>query len=213
MFSALAGLSKKTSMNQDLDKTPDSAGKGEPEAQSIAADAGGTGRATQPGGSASPETVEAMPSTEELLRRAELLAAEHHDAWLRARAEADNIRRRAQEDLAKAHKFAVEGISSELLAVRDSLEAALSNANQSVDTLREGVQLTLRQLTGVFERFSIREIDPAGEKFDPHFHQAMSMVPSGQPANTVVQVFQKGYRLHERVLRPAMVAVSRPADA
>jgi molecular chaperone GrpE len=159
------------------------------------------------------EGVESMPSPAELLRQAELLAAEHHDAWLRAKAEAENIRRRAQDDVAKAHKFAVEGFSSELLAVRDSLEAALANANQSAETLREGVEITLRQLAGVFERFSIREIDPAGSKFDPHFHQAMSMVPSDQPANTVVQVFQKGYQLHERVLRPALVAVAKPADA
>lgn len=157
--------------------------------------------------------VESIPGPAELLRQAERLAAEHHDAWLRARAEAENIRKRAQDDVAKAHKFAVEGLSSELLAVRDSLEAALANGAQSAETLREGVQLTLRQLTTVFERFSIREIDPAGEKFDPHFHQAMSMVPSEQPANTVVQVFQKGYRLHERVLRPALVAVARPAEA
>ncbi len=156
---------------------------------------------------------ESMPSPAELLRQAELLAAEHHDAWLRAKAETENVRRRAQEDVAKAHKFAVESFSSEILSVRDSLEAALASANQSADTLREGVQITLRQLSGVFERFSIREIDPAGARFDPYFHQAMSMVPSEQPANTVVQVFQKGYQLHERVLRPALVAVAKPADA
>ena len=157
----------------------------------------------------SPPEAEIMPSLEELLRRAELQAAEHHDAWLRAKADAENIRRRGQEDVTKAHKFAVEGFSSELLAVRDSLEAALGTPNATLENLRSGVEITLRQLTSVFERHSIREVNPVGEKFDPHRHQAMSLVESDQTPNTVVQVFQKGYLLHDRVLRPAMVAVAK----
>lgn len=154
-----------------------------------------------------------MPSMEELLRRAELQAAEHYDAWLRAKAEGDNIRKRAQEDVAKAHKFAIDGFSSELLAVKDSLEAALDAKNVSVENMRSGVEITLRQLNSVFEKFAIREVDPAGQKFDPHFHQAMSMLESDQAPNTVVQVFQKGYLLHDRVLRPALVAVAKSKGA
>jgi molecular chaperone GrpE len=156
---------------------------------------------------------EVMPSTEELLRRAELQASEHYDAWLRAKAETENIRKRAQEDITKAHKFAVESFCGELLPVRDSLEAALSAENSTVENLREGVQLTLRQLNAAFEKFAVREVNPLGEKFDPHRHQAMSLVESEQPANTVVHVLQKGYLLHDRVLRPALVAVAKAKDA
>lgn len=153
---------------------------------------------------------EVMPSMEELLRKAELQAQEHHDAWLRAKADAENIRKRAQEDVTKAHKFAVEGFSTELLAVKDSLEAALAAQNATIENMRSGVEITLRQLVSAFDKFAVREVNPApGEKFDPHRHQAMSMVPSKHPANTVVQVFQKGYLLHERVLRPAMVSVAQ----
>lgn len=134
------------------------------------------------------------------------------DAWLRAKAETENVRRRAQEDVAKAHKFAVEGFSNELLAVRDSLEAALAVQNATTDTMRSGVEITLRQLSGVFDKFAVRPIDPVGEKFDPHRHQAMSLVESDTAPNTVVTVFQKGYLLHDRVLRPALVTVSKPRD-
>ena len=166
--------------------------------------------ASEPAADAQPEI---MPSLEELLRQAELQAAEHHDAWLRARAETENIRRRAQEDVAKAHKFAVEGFSTELLAVRDSLEAALGTGNATLENMREGVEITLRQLTSVFEKFGVKEVNPVQEKFDPHRHQAMSMIESDMPANTVAQVFQKGYLLHDRVLRPAMVAVAKAREA
>ncbi|MEO8039419.1 MAG: nucleotide exchange factor GrpE [Betaproteobacteria bacterium] len=159
---------------------------------------------------AAPET---MPSMEELLRKAELQGAEHYDAWLRAKADAENIRRRAQEDIAKAHKFAVEAFSSEMLAVRDSLAAALAVQNATVESMKSGVEITARQLDTVFERFAIREIDPVGEKFDPHRHQAMSAVEADAPPNTVVQVFQKGYLLHERVLRPALVAVAKARES
>lgn len=158
-----------------------------------------------------PEAVaaETPPSLETLLKKAELAAEEHHDAWLRARAEADNIRKRAQAEIASAHKFAVESFASELLAVKDSLEAALAADNASVESMKSGVELTLKQLRGVFEKFSLVEIDPAGEKFDPHRHQAITVVECDAEPNTVVQVLQKGYLLHDRVIRPALVTVAK----
>ncbi len=156
--------------------------------------------------------VETMPSMAELLKKAELDAQEHHDAWMRARAEAENIRKRAQSDIANAQKFAVEGFSNELLAVKDSLEAALKIENTTVEALRDGVELTLRQLNSAFQKYNLVEIDPTGEKFDPYKHQAISMVPSDAPPNTVVAVMQKGYALNERILRPAMVMVAKPAE-
>lgn len=152
---------------------------------------------------------ETMPSLEELLRRAELAAQEHHDAWLRARAEADNIRKRAQAEIASAHRFAVETFAAELLAVKDSLEAALAVETASAESMTSGVELTLKQLKSVFERFSVTEIDPLGQKFDPHRHQAISTVESDAEPGTVVQVLQKGYLLHERVIRPALVTVAK----
>jgi molecular chaperone GrpE len=159
------------------------------------------------------ETRETMPSLEELLREAELKAAEHHDAWLRAKAETENIRKRTAEDVAKAHKFGVEKFAGELLPVKDSLEAALAAENATAESLRSGVELTLRQLEAVLERQSVRAIDPAGQKFDPHRHQAISMLPSDKEPNTVINVLQKGYLLHDRVLRPALVTVASPKDA
>ena len=153
-----------------------------------------------------------MPSLEEMLKSAELKAAEHHDAWLRAKAETDNVRRRAQEDIAKAGKFAVEKFSGELLSVKDSLEAALASDNQSAEHLKAGVELTLRQLVAAFEKSGLAEINPLGEKFDPHKHQAISQIDAPDAtteANTVLNVLQKGYALHGRVIRSALVVVSR----
>ena len=156
------------------------------------------------------ETVSpAVPSLEERLHKAELAAAEHHDAWLRAKAEADNVRKRARGEIASAHKFALESFASELLAVKDSLEAALAAENASVESMRSGAELTLKQLAGVFERFNLAEINPVGSKFDPHRHQAISAVESDAEPNTVVQVLQKGYLLHDRVIRPALVLVAK----
>ena len=129
--------------------------------------------------------------------------------WLRAKAETENVRRRAAEDVAKAHRFGIEGFSSSLLAVKDSLEAALAVENPSIESFKEGVELTARQLQSVFEKFSIKEIDPQNQKFDPHYHQAISQVETGGEPNTVVTVLQKGYLLHDRVLRPALVIVSK----
>lgn len=144
------------------------------------------------------------------LRQAEEKAAEHHDAWLRAKAETENVRRRAQEDIAKASKFAIERFAKELIVVKDSLEAGLAAENPSVDSLRAGTELTLKQLIAAFEKSQLREINPVGEKFDPHFHQAISMIESDQEPNTVVNVLQKGYLLADRVLRPALVTVAQP---
>lgn len=161
-------------------------------------------------GSGEPPQPETLPSLEESLRAAELLAAEHHDAWLRAKAETENVRRRAQEDVVKAHKFASEKFASDLLAVKDSLEAALANENQSAESLHSGVELTLRQLNAAFEKANVAEINPQGEKFDPHRHQAISQLdaPEAGP-NHVLSVLQKGYALHDRVIRPALVVVSK----
>lgn len=153
--------------------------------------------------------VYSMPSLEEALRQAELKAEEHHDAWLRAKAETENVRRRAQEDIVKAGKFAAEKFASAMLPVKDSLEAALATENQTVEKLREGVELTLKQLVSAFEGASLAEENPIGQKFDPNKHQAISMIEADAEANTVVNVLQKGYLLNERVIRPAMVMVSK----
>ena len=160
--------------------------------------------------------AEVMPSLEDLLKAAELKAAEHHDAWLRAKAETENVRRRAQEDIAKAGKYAVERFSGELLAVKDSLEAALANENQSAENLKAGVELTLRQLVAAFEKSNLAEINPVGQKFDPHQHQAISQIEApdaNTEPNTVISVLQKGYALHGRVIRPALVIVSKARAA
>lgn len=159
------------------------------------------------------EAAEVMPSLEEMLKQAELAAQEHHDAWLRAKADADNIRKRTQVEIANAHKFAVEGFSSELLAVKDSLEAAIKVETADLASMKSGIELTLRQLVSVFEKFNLSEIDPMGEKFDPHKHQAISMVEADAAPNTVVSVLQKGYLLHDRVLRPALVMVAKAKES
>ena len=146
---------------------------------------------------------------EEALRQAEAKAAEHYDAWLRAKAETENIRRRAQEDIAKAAKFAIERFAKDLLPVKDSLEAALASDAASVESLRAGTELTLKQLVAAFEKSTLSEINPLGARFDPHRHQAISVVDSDQEPNTVVNVLQKGYLLADRVLRPALVIVAK----
>ncbi len=156
------------------------------------------------------ENVDTIPSIEEQLRELELKVEEHHDAWLRAKAETENVRRRAQEDISKAHKFAVEKFAGELLAVKDSLEAALAAKEQTVESFQSGVELTLKQLVAAFEKNALIEVNPVGEKFDPHKHQAIGMVDAEQEANTVVTVLQKGYLIAERTLRPALVMVAKP---
>ena len=166
------------------------------------------GAASLPDGMSALE-ANGMSALEERLEKAEVNAQEHQDAWLRAKAEGENIRRRAQEDISKAQKFAVERFSNEMLAVKDSLEAGLAITTENVESFKSGMELTLKQLSSAFEKFNIKEINPLGEKFDAHKHQAIGMLDSEQEANTVVSVMQKGYALHDRVLRPALVMVAK----
>jgi molecular chaperone GrpE len=133
------------------------------------------------------------------------------DQYLRAKADAENSRRRAEDEISKARKFAVESFAESLLPVADSLEAGLIIKDATAEQIREGAQATLRQLIAALERNKVMAIAPAaGTKFDPHQHQAISVVPSEQEANTVVSLLQKGYLIADRVLRPALVTVSAP---
>ncbi|KAG0164021.1 hypothetical protein DFQ28_001320 [Apophysomyces sp. BC1034] len=144
------------------------------------------------------------------LEQAHAKIAELNEGFLRACAETENVRRRAQDDVAKAHKFAIESFAEHLLPVVDSLEAALADTSGDLEKVREGVELTLRQLSSALEKGRVVQINPVGEKFDPHQHQAISMAPAEQEANTVVSVLQKGYVIADRVLRPALVTVAAP---
>ena len=154
-----------------------------------------------------------LAELEALVAQARSEADKSRDEYLRARADIENVRRRAQEDVAKAHRFGQENFASALLAVKDSLDAALAVENASVESYRQGVEITARQLDSAFEKHAIKAIDPKGEKFDPHRHQAISQVESDQEPGTVVTVLQKGYLLHDRVLRPALVVVAKARDA
>jgi molecular chaperone GrpE len=154
----------------------------------------------------------ALPLTAEA-QQAELAAklTEMSDAFLRAKAEMENIRRRADDEISKARRFAVESFAESMLPVMDSMEAAIAMPDAKVETVLEGVHATKRQLAAALDRNRVLEINPAtGTKFDPHQHQAISMVPAEQDANTVVTVLQKGYSIAERVLRPALVTVAAP---
>jgi len=157
--------------------------------------------------------IDTLPSLAELLRQAELNSAEHHDAWLRAKAETENVRRRAQDDIAKAGKFAADKFAQAMLPVKDSLEAALATDNATLETLRQGVELTLKQLSAAFQSANVSEVSPVGEKFDPNKHQAISAIEAEGEPNTVINVLQKGYLLNERVIRPALVVVSKAKPA
>jgi molecular chaperone GrpE len=144
------------------------------------------------------------------LAQLEAKVLELQDAFMRAKAEGENIRRRAQEDISKAHKFAIESFAEAMVPVRDSLEMALTIETPSVESIKEGVELTLKQLNAAFEKNRLMEINPIqGEKLDPMKHQAISMVPAEQDANTVVIVLQKGYMIADRLLRPALVTVAQ----
>ena len=160
-----------------------------------------------------PSPEQKIEELEKALADAEGKAVESYDQFVRTRAEMENIRRRSAEDVLKAQKFGVEKIAEALLAVKDSMDAALVVENTSVESFKTGVELTARQLTNVFEKFSIVEVDPAGEKFDPTRHQAIATLESDQTPNTVVTVLQKGYLLHERILRPALVTVAKEKTA
>ena len=167
----------------------------------------------QDAAAAAPEAAAAAPELDLAAQVAELQAknAELADLYLRAQADVQNARRRADEEVAKSRKFAVEGFAESLLPVIDSLEAGLAIPNATIEQIREGSEATLRQLKSALERNKVLEVAPAaGTKFDPSQHQAISMVPAEQEANTVVSVLQKGYLIAERVLRPALVTVAAP---
>ncbi len=169
-------------------------------------------------GTPSPEELEAAQAANEAdalsAAQAELAAlqaknTELTDSYLRAKAEAENARRRADEEISKARKFAVENFAESLLPVSDSLESGLAIQDATPEQMREGAEATLKQLKSALERNRVLEINPAaGTRFDPHQHQAISMVPAEQEANTVVGVLQKGYLIADRVLRPALVTVA-----
>lgn len=154
---------------------------------------------------------ELLAQTQAELAELKAKSSELADQFLRAKAEAENARRRADEEITKARKFAVEAFAESLLPVCDSLEAGLTIKDASPEQIREGAEATLRQLQAALERNKVLAIAPAaGTKFDPHQHQAISVVPADQEANTVVSVLQKGYTIAERVLRPALVTVAAP---
>jgi molecular chaperone GrpE len=189
-----------------------------PEPQSPAVDAAAPAQAATPTGASSakattPENAApaVAPTPEAALAELQAKHAEMSDAYLRAKAETENIRRRSEEEVAKARKFAVESFAENLLPVKDSLEAAIAIQKATPEQLLEGVHATLRQLTQALERSRVLQISPpAGTKFDPHQHQAISVVPADQDPNTVVSVLQKGYVIADRVLRPALVTVTAP---
>ncbi|MES2015039.1 MAG: nucleotide exchange factor GrpE [Pseudomonadota bacterium] len=152
----------------------------------------------------------AEPTLEQQLSATEAKLAEMHDAFMRAKAEGENIRRRAAEDVSKAHKFAIESFAEAMVPVRDSLEMALKVETPSVESLKEGVEMTLKQLTSAFEKNRLMTIEPVqGDKLDPMKHQAVAVVPAEQEANTVVNVLQKGYMIADRLLRPAIVTAAQ----
>ncbi len=162
------------------------------------------------------EAVSETPTGEELnllLEDARAKADEHWDQLVRSKAEVDNLRRRHERELENAHKYALDRFVNELLSVRDSMElglSAFSVGDTDVGKLREGIELTLKLLTDVMEKFNVVQIDPEGKPFDPELHQAMSMMPRDDvPPNTVVTVVQRGYTLNGRLVRPAMVMVSQ----
>ena len=157
-----------------------------------------------------PPSPEPVRSPEELLAEAHAKLDAQRDAWLRALADAENARKRAQSDIAMARKYAAERIVEDLLPVMDGLEATLGAGGASPDALRAGVVLTQKQLRNAFERAGVAEVNPdPGQRFDPHRHQAMAAVESDQEPNSVLAVMQKGYSLQDRVVRPALVTVAK----
>jgi molecular chaperone GrpE len=164
-----------------------------------------------PNGADDAASFQPETSAETLVSELQMQLSTLNDAFLRAKAEAENIRRRAEEDMAKARKFAVESFAESLLPVMDSLQAAIAQPEASTIKVLEGVHATLRQLAAALERNKVVEVaPPAGTRFDPRQHQAISVVPADQEANTVVAVLQKGYLIADRVLRPALVTVAGP---
>ena len=151
----------------------------------------------------------ALSTPEEKIKLLEEKLAEAEAQILYVKAEGENIRKRSIDDIDKARKFALERFSGELLSVKDSLDAALAVENANLESYKNGVELTQKQLINVFEKFGINEINALGEKFDPNQHQAISMVESEEEPNKILTVLQKGYLLNERVIRPALVTVSK----
>jgi molecular chaperone GrpE len=167
---------------------------------------------SQSEGSADAASVDAEVKTpEQEIAELNQKLTEMQDNYLRAKAEGENIRRRAAEDVSKAHKFAIESFAEHLVPVTDSLYAALNAEAVDAKAFKEGLEITLKQLLSAFEKGRMTEINPTvGDKFDPHHHQAIASVPSEQEANTVVSVLQRGYSIADRILRPALVTVSAP---
>lgn len=152
-------------------------------------------------------------SIEAQLEQAQAKATENWDHYLRAKAEMDNLRRRSVKDVENAHKFGIEKFVNELLPVLDSMGLGLATEDASTESLREGMELTMNMLEKMMEKLGIEEIDPLNEKFDPEKHQAMTMQPNADvEPNTVIAVMQKGYSLNERLIRPAMVMVSKAVE-
>ncbi|MBA1146412.1 nucleotide exchange factor GrpE [Ectothiorhodospiraceae bacterium WFHF3C12] len=162
------------------------------------------------------EAGESVAELRQQLEEARTKAEENWNQFLRARAELENVRRRAERDVEQAHKYAIEKLATELLSVKDSLEMGVQAANEpgaDVAKLREGSELTLKMMNQLMERFSIKPMNPQGEKFDPELHEAMAAQESAEhDPNTVIHVVQKGYVLHDRLLRPAMVIVAKPGN-
>ena len=180
-----------------------------PTAEALAAAAAAMGTDTQAQQTAAP--LDPLADAQAELANVKAQNATLADQYLRAQADVQNARRRADEEISKARKFAVEGFADSLLPVLDSLEAGLAIQSATPEQIREGAEATLRQLKSALERNKVVEINPAaGTKFDPHHHQAISVVPAQQEANTVVTVLQKGYLIADRVLRPALVTVTAP---
>lgn len=209
-------MSDNSKRQQDAGDAPQADAASPPRSTESAADAANEAAAAE-GGQAQAAPDDGEAALREQLAAAEAKANEQRDAYLRTAAELENVRRRAERDVANAHKFGLEKFASELLGVRDSLELGLDSANgeaATVEKVREGMELTLKQLAGAMDKFGIRQIDPAGLPFDPEQHEAVAMVPKADvDPNTVVDVMQRGYALNERLLRAAMVTVAKAPPA
>lgn len=162
-----------------------------------------------------PVTADPVAELKAALAEAQQKAAQNWDGYVRAVAELDNLRKRSQRDVENAHRYALERIVQELLPVKDSLEAGIATTDNAINSLREGLELTLKMLTTVLERFGVNEVNPAkGAVFNPELHEAMTMQPSTEaPPGSVLLTVQKGYQLHDRLLRPARVIVAKTPDS
>ena len=158
-----------------------------------------------------PKKAKKVTKSKDITSQIEKIAALEAQV-LYAQAEKENSRKRALEEAEKTRKYAIESFSQEILLVKDSLDAALVIENATLESYKDGVELTVKQLVAIFEKFNIEELDPIGETFDPNFHQAMTMIDSDEEPNKILSVFQKGYKLNGRVLRPALVSVSKEKE-